>query len=159
MLKRSNELRKELNPSALAKSNLSRGRVLYEQTCSGCHVLYGKGGHLGPDLTGSGRASLDYLLENLVDPSAVVPKDYQLTILKLKDGRILSGMEFKEGKNSLVLRMPGSETALAKTEVISREVLPFSLMPAGLLDSMNEEKRRDLIAYLMNPKQIALPVK
>ena len=159
MLKRSNELRKELNPSALAKSNLSRGRVLYEQTCSDCHVLYGKGGQLGPDLTGSGRASLDYLLENLVDPSAVVPKDYQLTILKLKDGRILSGMEFKQGKNSLVLRMPGSETVLAKAEVISREVLPFSLMPAGLLDSMNEEKRRDLIAYLMNPKQIALPVK
>ena len=68
-------------------------------------VMYGQGGKFGPDLTGSGRSNLDYILENVVDPSAVVSADYRMTILRLKDGRILSGMESKRGKNSLALRM------------------------------------------------------
>ena len=55
-------------------------------------MLYGKGGKLGPDLTGSGRTNLDYLLENIVDPNSAVSADYRMNILHLKDGRVLSGM-------------------------------------------------------------------
>ena len=50
--------------------------------------------------------------------------------------------------------MPGSETVLEKTAVESREVLPNSLMPAGLLDGLSKEERRDLVAYLMHPVQV-----
>ena len=152
--KRREEWGKELNPGFLAKADLAKGRILYERTCAACHVMYGQGGKLGPDLTGSGRSSLDYVLENVVDPSAVVSADYRMTILRLKDGRILSGMESKRGKNSLALRMPGSETVVEKSAVVSREVLPNSLMPAGLLDGLSKEERRDLVAYLMHPVQV-----
>jgi putative heme-binding domain-containing protein len=116
--------------------------------------MYGHGGQLGPDLTGSGRSSLDYILENVVDPGAVVSADYRMTILRLKDGRILSGMESKRGRNGVALRMPGSETVVEKSTVVSREVLPNSLMPAGLLDALTKEERRDLVAYLMHPVQV-----
>ena len=116
--------------------------------------MYGQGGKLGPDLTGSGRSNLDYILENVVYPSAVVSSDYQMTILRLQDGRILSGMELKRGRNSLVLRMPGSETIVEKSQVASRKVLPNSLMPAGLLDNLSKTERRDLVAYLMHPVQV-----
>ena len=152
--KRREELGKELNPGFLAKADLAKGRILYERTCAACHVMYGQGGKFGPDLTGSGRSNLDYILENVVDPSAVVSADYRMTILRLKDGRILSGMESKRGKNSLALRMPSSETVLEKSAVASREVLPNSLMPAGLLDGLSKEERRDLVAYLMHPVQV-----
>ena len=154
LVKRREELGKELNTGFLAKADLAKGRTLYERTCASCHVMYGQGGKLGPDLTGSGRSSLDYILENVVDPSAVVSADYRMTILRLKDGRILSGMESKRGKNSLALRMPGSETVVEKSAVASREVLPNSLMPAGLLDTLSKSERRDLVAYLMHPVQV-----
>ena len=64
-------------------ANLSHGRHLYEQRCASCHVLYGQGGKLGPDLTGSGRSNLDYLLENIVDPNAAVSADYRMHVLSL----------------------------------------------------------------------------
>jgi putative membrane-bound dehydrogenase-like protein len=154
LAKRREELGKELNPGFLAQADLKKGRTLYEQTCASCHVMYGHGGQLGPDLTGSGRSSLDYILENVVDPGAVVSADYRMTILRLKDGRILSGMESKRGRNGVALRMPGSETVVEKSTVVSREVLPNSLMPAGLLDALTKEERRDLVAYLMHPVQV-----
>ena len=90
--RRKDELKLELTPSSLAKANLKNGSFLYDQQCSGCHRLYGRGGLLGPDLTGSGRSNLEYLLENIVDPNGAVSADYRMNILKLKDGRILSGM-------------------------------------------------------------------
>ena len=154
LVKRREDLEKELTSESLTKADLAKGRVLYERSCSSCHVMYGQGGKLGPDLTGSGRSNLDYILENVVYPSAVVSSDYQMTILRLQDGRILSGMESKRGRNSLVLRMPGSETIVEKSQVASRKVLPNSLMPAGLLDNLSKTERRDLVAYLMHPVQV-----
>ena len=57
--------------------DLSLGRALFVKTCAQCHTLYGTGGKVGPDITGSNRPNLDYLLENILDPSAVIPNDYK----------------------------------------------------------------------------------
>ena len=57
-------------------ADLSLGRALFAKTCAKCHTLFGVGGKVGPDITGSNRANLDYLLENILDPSAVIPKEY-----------------------------------------------------------------------------------
>ena len=149
--KKKEELRRELKPSFLVKANLKNGSFLYEQICAGCHVLYGKGGKLGPDLTGSGRSNLDYLLENIVTPSSAVSADYQMTILRLKDGQVLSGMIAGQDRNSLTLRMPGSERIVSKSSIESREALSNSIMPMGLLDNLSKYERRDLIGYLMHP--------
>ena len=58
----------------------------------GVDTLYGEGGKVGPDLTGGGRNNLDYLLENIVDPSAVVTADFRMSIVELKDGGVLNGL-------------------------------------------------------------------
>ena len=128
--------------------------MLYDQQCAGCHQLYGRGGNLGPDLTGSGRSNIDYLLENIVDPNSAVSADYRMNILSLKDGRVLSGMIAGQDRNSLTLRMPGSETVVSKADIKKRETLENSIMPAGLLDNLKQEERRDLIAYLMNSQPV-----
>ena len=117
-------------------------------------MLYGKGGKLGPDLTGSGRTNLDYLLENIVDPNSAVSADYRMNIIQLKDGRVLSGMIAGQDRNSLTVRMPATETVISKSTIKKRVTLSHSIMPAGLLDNLSEQGRRDLIAYLMHPKQI-----
>ena len=77
------KLKGDLKPDVLAAANLGKGRALYAAVCGACHIMYGEGGKIGPDLTGSGRANLDYLLENIVDPSAVVSADYVEKILLL----------------------------------------------------------------------------
>ena len=152
--KRKGELKKELNSEAVSKADLKKGSLLYDQQCAGCHQLYGRGGNLGPDLTGSGRSNIDYLLENIVDPNSAVSADYRMNILSLKDGRVLSGMIAGQDRNSLTLRMPGSETVVSKADIKKRETLENSIMPAGLLDNLKQEERRDLIAYLMNSQPV-----
>ena len=152
--KRKGELKKELNSEAVSKADLKKGSLLYDQQCAGCHQLYGRGGKLGPDLTGSGRSNIDYLLENIVDPNSAVSADYRMNILSLKDGRVLSGMIAGQDRNSLTLRMPGSETVVSKADIKKRETLENSIMPAGLLDNLKQEERRDLIAYLMHSQPV-----
>jgi putative heme-binding domain-containing protein len=128
---RKEELRVELNQTLLAQADLKNGSLLYDQQCSGCHQLYGRGGKLGPDLTGSGRPNIDYLLENIVDPNSAVSADYRMNILSLKNGRVLSGMIAGQDRNSLTLRMPGSETVVSKADIKKRETLGNSIMPSG----------------------------
>jgi putative heme-binding domain-containing protein len=149
--KRKEELRLELTRLDQGEANLVNGGILYDQQCASCHVLYGKGGKLGPDLTGSGRANLDYLLENIIDPSSAVSADYRMNVIHLQNGRVLSGMIVGQDRNSLTLRMPDSDTLVGKSMIKKRETLSHSIMPKGLLDNLSVEERRDLIAYLMNP--------
>lgn len=150
-------LKSRLTTGELAKADLSRGRVLYETNCAACHRLHGGGGDLGPDLTGSGRGNLDYLLENVVDPGAAVSAGYRLHLVTLKDGRVISGILAGQSERTLRLRLPGQEFTVERSEVAKQEVAATSMMPEGLLLGLGAEKARDLIAYLMHPGQVALP--
>ncbi len=147
----------KLSPEALVGADLSRGRQLYAAVCSACHIMYGEGGKIGPDLTGSGRADLGYLLENILDPSAVVSVDYQMSILTLKDGRLLTGVVAGENEKTVTLRQLSDETTIPKSEIKTREVSPVSMMPEGLLQAFDEESVKNLIAYLKHPVQVPLP--
>ena len=64
------KLREKLTSREPHELNLKRGRMVYEKQCANCHTLFGTGGKIGPDLTGSDRKNLNYLLENILDPSA-----------------------------------------------------------------------------------------
>src|SRR5207244_4241888 len=75
------KLRADLTPASLAAADKSQGRLLFQSACAVCHKLYGQGVEIGPDLTGAGRDNLDYLLENIVDPSTVVTADFRLSVV------------------------------------------------------------------------------
>lgn len=148
--KRIEQLHLALTPEIRAKADLAAGKILFKNICSTCHKLYGEGGELGPDLTGSGRADLGYLLENIVDPGAVVSAEFQISVLKLKDGRSLSGVRAAQTDRTLTLRTLAEEMTLEKTEILESAKLPNSIMPEGLIDALTAEQTRDLIAYLMH---------
>jgi putative heme-binding domain-containing protein len=93
-------------------------------------------------------------LDNIVDPSNVVSTDYRMNVIELKDGRVLSGMISGQDRNSLTLRMPGSEILVSKSDIKKKQVLNTSIMPAGLLDNIGPDERRNLIGYLMHPQQV-----
>lgn len=152
------EWKKKLNPQVMAKANAARGREAYKMTCGTCHKIFGEGIALGPDLTGSNRADLGYVLENVLAPSAVVSKDYMLNIFTMKDGSTLSGMIKSETPEFVTLSMPGGTvTDVKKSEIENRQEMPQSLMPAGLFDALPLEQVADLVKYLVSPNQVPLP--
>ncbi|MEI6536383.1 MAG: PVC-type heme-binding CxxCH protein, partial [Verrucomicrobiaceae bacterium] len=81
-------LKTKLTPGFIARGDQSQGRALYAGICAACHKLYGEGNTIGPDLTGSGRHDIGYLIENIADPSAVVAADFTMFVVTLKDGRV-----------------------------------------------------------------------
>ncbi|MFO0912430.1 MAG: HEAT repeat domain-containing protein [Pirellulales bacterium] len=149
--------RGQLNRETLAKADVSRGRAIFQRTCQKCHKLFGEGETVGPDLTGTNRISLDYLLENVLDPNALVGKDYQLTIFTLVDGRVISGLvQFEDGE-TLRVRTPNETVVLALSDVESRDRSLASMMPEGQLNDLTADEVAQLIAYLQYPKQVPLP--
>lgn len=140
--------RELLKPDVLDKADLKKGRLLFQRSCMACHKLHGEGGQLGPDITGANRSSLDYLLDNILDPSGVIQDDYRMVMITTRDGRTFAGNVVSEDERQLKLRIVGQDIALAKSEIQSREVSPVSMMPEGILNTLKDAEVVDLFAYL-----------
>lgn len=151
------ELTGQLRSAVLQQADMGHGRLLFMKTCSSCHRLYGQGQPVGPDLTGSQRSSLDYLLSHIVDPSAVVGKDFRMSIVVLADGRVLNGLVVSRDEQTLVLRTATEQLTLAAADVEAVQESTRSAMPDGLLQNLSPAQIRDLVAYLMSPVQVPLP--
>ena len=142
--------RQKLGPEALKRADPAEGRKLYMQSCGACHLFYGAGGSIGPDLTGSGRQNLDYLLENILFPSAIVAPEFRQTTLTLKDGRSLSGVIRSRNNQAVVIQMIGETATVGLSDIAQQETSPLSLMPEGLLDGLTGVQALDLFSYLMS---------
>jgi putative membrane-bound dehydrogenase-like protein len=134
-----------------------RGRLVFSRTCQQCHTLFGTGGHVGPDLTGSARADLDYIVLNIVDPNAVIPNDYRASILETKDGRNITGIVTKQDDHALTVVTANETLVLPRNEITSQTLSPLSMMPEGLLQSLSDQEVRDLLYYLGRPGQVPFP--
>jgi putative heme-binding domain-containing protein len=150
------EYRKMLTKPYPPPSDLSLGRAVFAKACQQCHTLYGVGGKVGPDITGSNRANLDYLLENILDPSAVIPNDYKVTLLELKNGRVVTGIVRGETPAALTVVTANETLTVPKNEVESRKPGDISMMPDDLLKPLTEGEVRSLFAYLRHPNQVPL---
>jgi putative membrane-bound dehydrogenase-like protein len=151
------ELKKQLDATALAAADRGRGRALFDRLCATCHRLHGQGADIGPDLTGSGRDNLDYLLENIVDPGAAVSADFRMVVVAMRDGRILNGLVKAQTARTLTLQTQTEALVLDRGEIEEMRPSASSLMPDGLLDPLKPEEIRDLIVYLSHPTQVPLP--
>jgi putative membrane-bound dehydrogenase-like protein len=141
--------RTRLTPAVLAGADMGRGRAVFGRVCAGCHRMHGEGGDLGPDLTGSGRTDLGYLLENVVDPGAVVAAEQRATVVTMKDGRVLTGMLSGVNDRTLTLKGVRGADVLVRGDVERWETLEQSMMPEGLLESLGNGEAVDLLGYLM----------
>jgi putative membrane-bound dehydrogenase-like protein len=153
------QLRARLDPGTLAAADLASGRRLFAQACASCHVLFGAGNKVGPDLTGAQRSDVGYLLENIVDPAATVSADYHMSTIALTDGRLLNGIVGDRAANgpTLTLQTATERLTLNRADIEEIRESDLSLMPDGLLDVLGPDQVRDLVAYLMAPQQVPLP--
>ncbi len=140
------------------------GRAVFAKTCQRCHVLYGVGNKVGPDLTGSNRANLtgsnranlDYLLSNIVDPSAVMAKEYQQTVIVTDNGRIVTGIVRAEDAKSVTVQTAEAMVVIPKGEIEDRILSDKSMMPDDQLKTFSESEVRALVAYLRGRQQVPM---
>ena len=149
-------LKNDLGPGVLARANLGNGRRVYSKTCQNCHRLFGTGGQIGPDITGSNRANLDYILENILDPSAVVGRDYQVTVVALQSGQVIQGLLKQETDSALTIQTINDRVVVPKSEIEERTLSNISMMPERQLETLTKDEVRDLVAYLASPGQVVL---
>jgi len=140
-----------LTLKALKEADRRHGRELFRQTCLACHKMQGEGGEIGPDLTGANRTNREYLLGNILTPSAVIQDAYRMQLVLTEDGRVYSGILAGENEHQLQLRIVGTDEpiVIAKSTIESREVAPVSMMPEGLLKNLTDAEVLNLFAYLM----------
>lgn len=151
-----NRYKQMLTDEKVAAADPSHGRAVFNRVCAQCHMLYGQGGKVGPDLTGSNRANLDYILMNVIDPSAVIARDFQVTLLRTKDGRVLSGIA-TETDHAVKIVSESGTVIVPRDEVGKMRLSDSSMMPEGLINSLNDKEMTDLVAYLRTTEQVPLP--
>ncbi len=130
---------------------------MFARICQQCHVLFETGGKIGPDLTGSNRGDLDYILQNMVDPNAVIPNEYRASVIDTKDDRTLTVIVKEENDASLTVVTANETLVLPRKEIKSVQPSELSMMPEELLTNLPEQEVRDLIYYLTRPGQVPLP--
>jgi putative heme-binding domain-containing protein len=140
----------------LAGRSKERGHNMFRASmCVACHRFGNEGGSAGPDLTNlAGRFSVRDLAEAIVDPGKVVSDQYQFETITRADGSQTSGRIIERTDTKWIVATNPFD--LTQTIEIQRDKddkvspSPVSPMPPGLVNRLNAEELKDLIAYLMN---------
>ncbi len=136
--------------------DLPLGRAVFAKTCQQCHTLFGAGAKIGPDLTGSNRADLAYLLSNVIDPSEVVAKEYQPNLIATKDGRVITGLVLKKENAVLTIATATETVTLPESDIDEMRQADKSMMPDDILKQLSDDDVRALVAYLASPGQVPM---
>ena len=141
-------LEKIFNEAPLWSYDARAGREHFQKLCAQCHRLGDDGARVGPELTGAGKNGVGYFLENIIDPNAVIGTDFQMTTVETKQGEALSGLVVNETSSALTLRTTTDQVVIAKSDIGRRTTSELSLMPEGLLESLNEREQLELLKFL-----------
>jgi putative membrane-bound dehydrogenase-like protein len=147
------EMREEIDRYAAlvagAAGNPYGGKKLYAANCGKCHVLFGEGGKIGPELTAYKRDDLKTMLLNVVNPSAEIREGFENYLIYTADGRALNGFLVDQDAKVVVLRGVEGQTVSIERDNIERMApVARSLMPEGVLKPLSPQQVRDLFAYL-----------
>ena len=142
------KMRDTVRNAPLWAFDTAAGRKVYDRVCASCHLMNGTGGNLGPDLSGTWRNGVDYFIENIVDPNAVIGDAFQLNLITKRDGTVVSGMIEKETDTAVSVRTMTETVTIPKADIKDRQKTPQSLMPPGLLEALPEREALELLKFL-----------
>src|SRR5262249_49668546 len=140
----------------LAGGDTVRGQAVFvsqEARCSACHAIDGQGGTIGPDLSDLARRDAPSVYRDIREPSATINFDYVSYVVSTRDGQILTGIVRAEAADAIrVLDTDAKQTLIRRADIDELRSTSSSIMPEGLVGALGEDKMRDLMAYLLNPK-------
>lgn len=126
------------------------GQKLYQQHCANCHQESKQSVALAPALNGAGAKGAAYLIENIVDPNAVVGRDFQARLILTREGRVVTGLVIEETATAVTVRTATATETISTEEIEEIRVSDQSFMPSGLLDNLEERQKIELLKYLMS---------
>ncbi len=141
--------------TGLVSRNYEQGKNMFAATlCLSCHAMRGEGGSVGPDLTQLGtRFSAKDMLVHIIDPNKEVSDQYAATVFLMKDGSSVVGRLAGEDKDKYLVSQnpfaPDMLREIPRKDVTSTKLSKVSLMLPGLINRLNEEELKDLVAYLV----------
>ncbi|NIJ54144.1 c-type cytochrome [Dyadobacter arcticus] len=141
---------------SLANRDFDKGKMIFSAVlCNRCHMIQGEGSDVGPDLTQLGtRFSVKDMLESIIIPDKTVSDQFASVAYTLKTGESIVGRQINEDANTyFIAQNPfDSKTVrkIAKKEVSSTKMSTVSVMLPGLINGLNPNELRDLVAYLMS---------
>ncbi len=147
-------LNKLMTAQYLQAGDAAAGRAIFDRTCSKCHTLFGEGGTIAPDLTGSGRRQADYIIRNLIDPNEQIDAAYRLTTVVTEDGRLFNGFIVQQDDHGITVRTQDTTVKLDMKHVEDVANSSVSMMPEGMLGILTDEEIRDLLVYLASEDQV-----
>jgi putative heme-binding domain-containing protein len=138
-----------------SKRDFKNGRQMFGAgSCYACHRIAGEGGAVGPDLSSVGGKFGAYdLLESIVDPGKEISDQYGSSVFTLTDGTQLNGRIMNMRNNeywvNTDMMKPSTVTTVKAENLTSIEPSSISMMPPGLINTMDKEDILDLMAYLI----------
>ncbi|MBB5034374.1 c-type cytochrome [Prosthecobacter vanneervenii] len=145
-----------LTAGGLKGRDFANGEAMYRSImCATCHRFNGDGGSIGPDLTGAGnRYTMRDLMENIVDPSKVISDQYDSHEITKKDGTVIVGRIVVEENGKVFIMTnpfaPNDHMAINESDIAKKGTRKVSMMPPGLINTLNQDELLNLIAYLMS---------
>jgi putative heme-binding domain-containing protein len=136
--------------------DFDRGRSLFGATqCFACHRFTNEGGSVGPDLTGlSGRFSPRDILESVLEPSKVISDQYTGVQIVTTEGKVVTGRIVNLAGDVVQVNTnmadPNAIEAIDRKSIEEMGPSKTSMMPTGLLNTLNDEELLDLMAYLLS---------
>ena len=142
-------MRRFSNDLRAGTGDIASGKALFQKQCGVCHRLFGEGGTIGPDLTNTSRQDRAALLASLVDPSAIVRRNYVSQVIHTTGGQVVTGIVGRQTAAEIALfDSQGKEISIRRDAIDQIEDSSVSLMPERLLDPLTPQQLRDLFAYL-----------
>jgi len=155
----------EVKASAKTQGDAAHGKELFygDGNCSMCHMVEGKGGRFGPDLTGvGGSRTREAIIESIRNPSRALawgltegtkefPQEYESVTAVTADGKEIKGVTLNEDSFTVQIMDSGEKIHLLEKDKLksfrkSRE----SAMPQYSTDVLGDKEVEDILAYLVS---------
>lgn len=142
--------------SKLKGRDFDRGRAMFAAAnCFGCHRFADEGGAVGPDLTSlAGRFSRRDILESVLEPSKVISDQYAAVQIVTLDGKVVVGRIVNLAGDVVQVNTnmldPNALASIDRKQIDEMVPSKLSMMPVGLLNTLNEDEVLDLMAFLLS---------
>ncbi len=131
-----------------------RGAAVFQKNCAICHCIHNIGAKIGPELDGIGARGLDRLLEDTLEPSRNLDRNFRQIVVELKDGTSYVGLRRgEEGQTLVIADATGQTIVIPQGDIQTRWFANLSPMPSNIATDMPEKDYYDLLAFLLAQRQ------